>query len=89
MAELSTLARPYARAAFEYAAGVNDLSSWSNQLATAALVAQAGNVVKILTSPSLTSDQQAEQFLAVCGDELTGNAQNFIKVLQITSAYRC
>jgi F-type H+-transporting ATPase subunit delta len=81
MAELSTLARPYARAAFEYAAGVNDLSSWSNQLATAALVAQAGNVVKILTSPSLTSDQQAEQFLAVCGDELTGNAQNFIKVL--------
>lgn len=81
MAELSTLARPYARAAFEYAVGADDLATWSKQLATAAAVAQAGNMVKVLTSPSLTTHQQAEQFLAVCGDELAGNAQNFIKVL--------
>ena len=38
-------------------------------------------MVKVLTSPSLTSSQQAAQFLDVCGDELNGNAQNFIKVL--------
>lgn len=81
MAELSTLARPYARAAFEYAAGVNSLSEWSVQLATAAAVAQADKMVKVLSSPSLTSEQQAAQFISVCGDELTGNAQNFIKVL--------
>lgn len=81
MAELSTLARPYAKAAFEYADGANDLAGWSKQLATAAVVAQAKNMVKVLASPSLTSTQQAQAFLDVCGDELSGNAQNFIKVL--------
>ena len=81
MAELSTLARPYAKAAFEYADGVNDLVGWSKQLATAAVVAQAENMVKVLSSPSLTSTQQAQTFIDVCGDELSGNAQNFIKVL--------
>ena len=59
MAELSTLARPYARAAFEFAANANDLATWSKQLATAGVVAQAENMVKVLTSPSLTSGQQA------------------------------
>ncbi|ARN73985.1 F0F1 ATP synthase subunit delta [Oceanicoccus sagamiensis] len=81
MAELSTLARPYARAAFEFAANADDLATWSKQLATAAVVANADNMVKVLTSPSLTSAQQATHFLEVCGDELTANAQNFIKVL--------
>ena len=81
MAELSTLARPYARAAFEYAVSANDLPSWSQQLSTAAAVAQTDNMVKVLSSPSLTSDQQAAQFINVCGDELTGHGQNFIKVL--------
>ena len=38
MAELSTLARPYARAAFEYARDNNALAEWQSQLATAAAV---------------------------------------------------
>jgi F-type H+-transporting ATPase subunit delta len=81
MAELSTLARPYAKAAFEYADGANQLAEWSTQLATAAAVAQADNIAKVLTSPSLTSEQQATIFIDVCGDVLSDKAQNFIKVL--------
>ena len=81
MAELSTLARPYARAAFEFAVNVNDLAAWSASLSTAAKVSQAENMQKVLSSPSLTSEQQATQFVDVCGDELNANAQNFIKVL--------
>ena len=80
MAELSTLARPYARAAFEYAVN-NDLAEWSEQLAVAAAVAQTDNMVKILTSPSLTSAQQAQHFIDVCGDVLSAKVQNFIQVL--------
>ena len=38
MAELSTLARPYAKAAFEYARDNNALPEWQAQLATAAAV---------------------------------------------------
>ena len=80
MAELSTLARPYARAAFEYAVNA-DLDAWSSQLALVAAVAQAENMVKILSSPSLTSKQQAQHFVDVCGDELSSQAKNFISVL--------
>ena len=81
MAELSTLARPYAKAAFEYAAGAGELSQWSAQLALAAAVTQTDNVVKLLASPSYTSSRQAELFIGVCGDELSGKVKNFLEVL--------
>lgn len=80
MAELSTLARPYARAAFEYAVS-DDMAVWSSQLSQAAAVAQSDNMVKVLSSPSLTSAQQAQTFIDVCGDALSAKLQNFIKVL--------
>jgi F-type H+-transporting ATPase subunit delta len=81
MAELSTLARPYARAAFEFAVTANDLAKWSSELSVAAAVSQTEKVKKLLSSPSLTSDQQARHFIEVCGDALGDKAQNFIKVL--------
>lgn len=80
MAELSTLARPYARAAFEYAVS-GDMAAWSSQLSLAAAVAQTDNMVRVLNSPSLTSARQAQLFIEVCGDALSAKVQNFIKVL--------
>jgi len=41
MAELSTLARPYARAAFEYADANSALDAWLDQLAAALGLEQA------------------------------------------------
>ena len=81
MAELSTLARPYARAAFVYAVKANELSACSEQLSVAAAVSQTETIQKLLGSPSLTSDQQAAHFISVCGDALAAKTQNFIKVL--------
>lgn len=81
MAELSTLARPYAKAAFEYALASGDLAGWSKQLGTAAAVAQTETMVKLLSSPALTSEQRAKALLDVCGDALNEKARNFIKVL--------
>ena len=57
MAELSTLARPYAKAAFEYALDHNQLTQWHQQLATAAAVVADERVGAVLTSPALTSAQ--------------------------------
>jgi len=68
MAELSTLARPYAKAAFEYAAQAGELQSWSDSLSTAGSVAQQSNVVKLLSSPSVTAQQQATALIEICGD---------------------
>jgi F-type H+-transporting ATPase subunit delta len=66
MAELSTLARPYAKAAFEYALGKNELSQWYGQLATVAAVAADEGMVAVLTNPSLTAAQQASKLSDVC-----------------------
>lgn len=81
MAELSTLARPYAKAAFAYALAAGDLAGWSDQLATAAAVSQQDTMKRVLASPSLMSSQQAQAFIDVCGDVLTEKGQNFIRVL--------
>lgn len=81
MAELSTLARPYARAAFEYAAQADELKSWSESLATAGSVAQQPDVVKLLSSPSYTAQQQAATLIELCGDALDQKGQNFLSVL--------
>jgi len=81
MAELSTLARPYAKAAFEYATGKGELDKWSVMLGLAASVSGQAPVIKLLDSPSLTTEQQAQSFVEICGDALTDQGQGFIKVL--------
>lgn len=81
MAELSTLARPYAKAAFQYAADASDLQGWSNSLAVAAAVAAQDTVVKLLSSPSYTATQQAEKTIEVCGDALNEKSRSFVQVL--------
>ncbi|PCJ92472.1 MAG: F0F1 ATP synthase subunit delta [Porticoccaceae bacterium] len=81
MAELSTLARPYAKAAFQYAADANDLQAWSDSLALVAAVAQQQAVVKLLSSPSYTAAQQAEKTIEVCGDAINDKSRGFIQVL--------
>lgn len=81
MAELSTLARPYAKAAFQYAADASDLQGWSDSLAVAAAVAAQDTVVKLLSSPSYTATQQAEKTIEVCGDALNEKSRSFVQVL--------
>ncbi|MBY6211453.1 MULTISPECIES: F0F1 ATP synthase subunit delta [Microbulbifer] len=80
MAELSTLARPYAKAAFAHAQEASDLSGWSAALVTAAAVSQNEKVGELLDNPQLTSEVRAEKFLSVCGD-YDAAMQNFIKLL--------
>jgi len=81
MAELSTLARPYAKAAFEYAVEASDLGGWSDSLALAASFAQQPAVVALLSAPSATAAQQADALVGVCGDQLLQGCQNLIAIL--------
>jgi F-type H+-transporting ATPase subunit delta len=81
MAELSTLARPYARAAFEYARDAGLLSQWAEQLGTAAAVAQNDVMTSFLSDPAQTAEQQAQTLNDVCGDSLGEQARNFIAIL--------
>jgi len=60
MAELTTLARPYARAAFEVASSAISLQLWSDMLRQLANVVKNERVAELLSSQSLTGDQQAQ-----------------------------
>jgi len=86
MAEWITLARPYAKAAFDYAAAEkasapNALADWSRQLNLAAVVAGSDKIVQAIQSPALTTAQQADLLIGLCGDELTAKPRNFIRTL--------
>jgi F-type H+-transporting ATPase subunit delta len=81
MAELSTLARPYARAAFEFAREHGELSAWSAQLATAAAVTRDSAMEAVLGNPALTAEQQAQTLQDVCGDALNAGGRNFVSIL--------
>jgi len=81
MAELTTLARPYAKAAFEYAKEQNALAQWATQLSVAAAVSQSDTVGKVLSSPVHTAAEKGEVFVTLCGDALSKQGQNFIRNL--------
>lgn len=81
MAELSTLARPYAKAAFEHADGVNKLADWSTMLNAVAAICLDQKVAGLLSDPSLSKQVLTKQFVDVCGDSLSLEGQNFIGVL--------
>jgi F-type H+-transporting ATPase subunit delta len=81
MAELSTLARPYAKAAFEYAMEAGDLQGWSDSLGTASSVAKQSSVDQLLSSPSSTSAEQAAALTDICGEFLGSAGKNFICIL--------
>lgn len=81
MAELSTLARPYAKAAFQAAVSAGDVQAWSIMLSVASSVAEQEKVVEVLSNPNLTGAQQAQTFIDVCGDSLNEAGQNLVNVL--------
>ncbi len=81
MAELTTLARPYAKAAFEFALAANQLQAWSDMLALAAVVAQQDGISEVLGSPAMTTQEKGSAFTEVCGDKLNDKAANFVRIL--------
>ena len=81
MAELTTLARPYAKAAFEYAIEAKQLAEWSELLGFATQVVSDESMQQLLNSPHLTKDDQQDAMLKVCADIQDAQAINFIKLL--------
>lgn len=81
MADYNTLARPYAKAAFEYALSEGKLVEWSSMLGLVAEAASNKEVAKFLLNPSLSSDAKAELLLEICQANIDDQSRNFIKLL--------
>ncbi len=84
MAELSTVARPYAKAAFEYALSQGKLAEWSNMLAAAANAVSDPAVQNVLSNPAVSHDQKAGVINDLCPD-LDENGRNFVQTLSEVS----
>ena len=81
MAEIATLARPYAEAVFRLADGTAALSAWSGTLRTMAQVAAHPDMQECLAKYDLTAAQLRELFLSLCPADLSAEAKNFIALL--------
>jgi F-type H+-transporting ATPase subunit delta len=81
MAELSTIARPYAVAAYKLGKEQKALAKWSEMLGFATQVASDAKMQAYINDPNVIASDLQATFLKVCGNKLNENAQNLIKVL--------
>ncbi len=81
MAELATLARPYANAIFEVAKQDRLLDQWSRSLAFLAAAASEESVAAVLESPAVTDEQKAHTLAEVCGAEVSDKGRALVAVL--------
>jgi F-type H+-transporting ATPase subunit delta len=81
MAETITVARPYAQAAFMYAAEQQSLREWSDMLALLAGVVSDAAMASLIESPHLTETKLADLIIDVCGERLNDKCANFVRVL--------
>jgi F-type H+-transporting ATPase subunit delta len=81
MAELTTIARPYAEAAFRLAREKNALPAWSEMLRLVGAVVADRRMAAALDNPLLTAADKEARLLAVCGDRLDTLGRNFVRVL--------
>ena len=80
MAEISTLARPYAQAIFNLANASNTLKAWSETLALLAEVAANTDMIEIINNPDISIEQRVTLFTDICKDQLDEQGINFIKL---------
>jgi F-type H+-transporting ATPase subunit delta len=80
MSELTTIARPYAKAAFDFAIEANAVENWLEMLVFAAQVAD-DTTIKSYLSGGASVEQAQDIFLKVCDVQLDSNGQNLIKVM--------
>lgn len=81
MAELATLARPYANAAFDVAKRDGDLDRWARMLALLAAAANDESVKVLLAAPDIEELSKAYRLADLCGDELNDRGRRFLQVL--------
>ena len=80
MAEIATIARPYAEALFRVAPGGN-LQAWSDLVSEMAQVAAVPELNALAANPRVTDAQVSETFMSVLKSPLDAEAKNFINAL--------
>jgi len=81
MAELTTIARPYAEAAFRIASDANALPAWSEMLHFLCDVTTEPSAAAALDNPKLTAADKTALLLSIGGERLDAPGRSFVRVL--------
>ena len=81
MAERETLARPYARAAFELAQEAGAMPKWSEMLQLAAGIAADPQVQSLVGDPRVTAEDLASVITGAAGDGLDAGGTNLVRLV--------
>ena len=81
MANLSSIARPYALAAFEYARDHQQLPAWKSFLEAAAVIASQPAVIPLMTNPELPSAKLFDLFHDLLAVHMDTERNNFLLML--------
>ena len=81
MAEVITLARPYAQALFSLAKETAALNKWSDYLDFLQSIANDDNFRSMIGAPDIKLDDIESIFLTICRDQVPEEACNFMQLL--------
>jgi F-type H+-transporting ATPase subunit delta len=81
MAELVTIARPYAEAVFRMALENKALAAWSERLSLLSAIASNEQMRACIGNPELSAAQKSALFKSLAGKALAGGEANLIDVL--------
>ncbi len=81
MAERATIARPYAKAAFEYARDAHAFAHWSEGLKTAAEIVADPRIAAFTKDPAWSPADLAGSINDVAGARFDAGMQNFVRIL--------
>jgi len=81
MAEISTVARPYSRAVFEFAQSKNTFAEWSQMLGFLTAVVTDPGMQSLISNTTIKKDQLTKLMENISGKMLDKYGLNLIKVL--------
>ena len=81
MAEITTIARPYAEALARLAGETRSWQAWSEMLALSTQVAGDPQLAELAGNPSVPAERVADLIVTVCGSGLNADGANFVRVL--------
>lgn len=78
MAELKTVARPYAKAAFEVAREQGQVAEWANMLSILATATEEPKLSVALSNPAFSAQEKATALAEVCNEVVTDAGKAYL-----------
>ena len=77
----AALARPYARAVFEFAKSQGDFQKWTDSLSLMAAVVSNDTMAGLLENPQLTRSGAGDLVIRACGEDISEGEKNLLNML--------